>query len=203
MEISLTDFVDFTIVNGSTRIATVRALKKRVDRDYDPATDFWRTLRKGMIELHVTGRMTSAELDAWLATQTNERRLPRYREAVEGYKRFLGRRALPWFDPPGDLWRQGDLAVRVNPEFGLEIDGKKTIIKLYFKNEAPTRARVQAVLAIMDIGLGRKAAPSTQFAVLDVNQGRLMPPDGRWIKSDMKALLKAEAGAFVQLWNDI
>jgi hypothetical protein len=66
---------------------------RRVDRDYDPATDFWRTLRKGLIELHETGRMTPAELGAWLATQTNGRRLPRYREAVEGYTPGLWRRA--------------------------------------------------------------------------------------------------------------
>ncbi len=201
MEISLTDFVDFTIVNGSTRVATVRSLKKR--GDYDPASDFWRPLRKGMVELHQASRMTQAELDAWLAAQTNEKRLPRFRDAVEGYKRFLARRILTWFDPSSALWREGDLAVRVNPEFGLEIDGKKTVIKLYFKNEKPTRARVQAVLAIMDIGLGHKTGADTRFAVLDVNQGRLMLPDGRWSKNDMKALLKAEAGALVQIWNTI
>lgn len=201
MDISLTDFVDFTIVNGSTRVAAVRALKKR--GDYDPASDFWRPLRKGMVELHQAGRMTVGELDAWLAIQTNEKRLPRFRDAVEGYKRFLAKRVSAWFDPPSSLWREGDLAVRVNPELGLDIDGKKTVIKLYFKNEEPTRARVQAVLAIMDIELGRKAGADAQFAVLDVNQGRLMLPDGRWSKNDMKALLKAEAGAFVQLWNTI
>lgn len=201
MEISLTDFVDFTIVNGSTRVATVRAVKKR--GDYDPAGDFWRPLRKGMVELHETGRMTPAQLDALLSSQTNEKRLPRFTDAVEGYKRFLAKRVLTWFDPPGALWREGDLAVRVNPEFGLVIDGKQTVIKLYFKKEEATRQRVQAVLAVMDIALGGKVGADVQFAVLGVNQGRLMLPDGHWSKNDMKALLKAEAGAFVQLWNTI
>ena len=203
MEISLTDFVDFTIVNGSTRVATVRRLKKRVEHDYDPKTDFWRTLRKGLVELHQTGRITPTELDSWLAVQTNVRRIPRYRDAVDGYKKFLGRRDLPWFDPPSAMWRERDLSVRVNPELGLIIDGKKTVIKLYFKNEEPTRARVQAVLAIMDIALAGKAGGAVHFAVLDVNKGHLLPPDGHWIKSDMEALLKADAGALIQLWNSI
>lgn len=201
MEISLTDFVDFTIVNGSSRVAKVRQLKQR--GDYDPATDFWRPLRKGLVDLHRSGRMSGPELDVWLATQTNPKRFKRYAEAIGGYKKFIGKRTLPWFSVPAANWREGDLTVRVNPELGLEVDGKPTITKLYFKNEAPTRARVEAVHAILDVELGTRMKAGARFAVLDVNSGRLMLPDVRWSKSDMKALLTADAHAFVDIWNAI
>lgn len=201
MEISLTDFVDFTIVNGSSRVAKVRQLKQR--GDYDPATDFWRPLRKGLIELHRTGKMSASELDAWLSTQTNPKRFKRYAEAVGGYKKFIGKRSLPWLTPPVASWREGDLTVRVNPELGLEVDGKPTVMKLYFKNEAPTRARVEAVHAVLDVELGTRVKAGSRFAVLDVNSGLLMLPDARWSESDMKALLTAEARAFVDIWNAI
>jgi hypothetical protein len=201
MEISLTDFVDFTLKTGSSRLAKVRELKNR--GDYDPATDFWRPLRKGLIELHRAGKMNGPALDAWLGTQTNPKRSKRYAEAIRGYKKFIGKRTLPWFNVPAADWREGELTVRVNPEFGLEVDGKPTITKLYFKNEAPTRARVEAVHAVLEVEFGTRAKAGTRFAVLDVNIGRLMLPDERWSKSDMKALLNSEARAFVDIWNAI
>ena len=201
MEITLTDFVDFTIVNGSSRIAKVRELKKR--GNYEPATDFWRPLRKGLVDLHKAGKMSAPELDAWLSTQSNPKRLQRYAEAVAGYKRFLGKRNMPWVSAPNASWREGDLIVRVNPELGVVVDGKPTVVKLYFKNDAPTRARVEAVHAILDVELGSRVRAGTQFGVLDVSNGRLMLPDARWSKSDMQILLTAEARAFVDIWNAI
>jgi len=201
MEISLTDFVDFTIVNGSSRVAKVRQLKQR--GNYDPATDFWRPLRKGLIELHRGGRMNGDELDAWLAVQTNPKRVKRYAEAIAGYKKFIAKQTVPWFNPPAAEWREGDLVVRINPELGLVVDGRPTVIKLYFKNEAPTRARVEAVHAVLDVVLGSRTKAGTRFAILDSSNGRLMLPDSRWTKGDMKALLTAEARAFVDIWQAI
>jgi hypothetical protein len=202
VRISLTDFVDFTIVNGSSRVAKVRALKKR--GNYDPASDFWRTLREGIVELHRTAQMAPTTLDSLVATQAGTRRHARYADAADGYKKFLGRRSFPWFDPPpAQWWHEGELDVRVNPELGLVVDGNPTVIKLYFKNEAPTRSRVQAVLAVLDAELASRAARGSRFAVLDVNGSRLMVPDGRWSAGDMKALLVAEARAFVDIWNAI
>lgn len=89
--------------------------------------------------------------------------------------------------------------MRVNPELGLVISSTPTVVKLYFKNEAPTRSRVQAVLWMMEAVL--PAPRGGQFAVLDVANGRLMPPGASWSKDDMRALLSGEAHAFVEIWN--
>ena len=62
---------------------------------------------------------------------------------------------------------------------------------------------MEAVLAILDVELSARSNGGTRFAVLDVNNGRLMLPDCRWSKKDMKALLTAEARAFVDIWYAI
>jgi hypothetical protein len=90
--------------------------------------------------------------------------------------------------------------VRVNPELGLVIDGQRTSTKLYFKKELPTRARVQAVLVLMEIAL---PSAKRRYAVLDVSSGSLIFPDGRWTKGDMAAVLRSDARAFESLWNDL
>jgi hypothetical protein len=199
VEITLTDFVDFTLLTGSSRVVKVKEIKSR--GKYDPAGDFWKGFRGGVVDLHRTGKITPKALDEIVAAQTNASRAKRYAEAAAGYKKFLGKKAYPWFPAPTNRWVEGDLEVRVNPELGLDVDGKKTITKMYFKSESPTRSRVQAVLAVMEVAL--PSGPASSFAVLDVANGRLMRPDGRWNKSDMQTLLVAEAGAFVDIWNRV
>ena len=199
MEITLTDFVDFSLSTGSSRVVKVKEIKGR--GKYDPAGDFWKGFRSGVVDLHRNGTMSAKAIDGIVAAQTNATKSRRYADAAAGYKKFLGKKTYPWFPAPSNRWVQGPLEVKVNPELGLDVDGKKTITKLYFKNESPTRSRVQAVLAVMEVAL--PFGSSSSFAVLDVANGRLMRPDGRWNKSDMQTLLIAEAGAFVDIWNRV
>jgi hypothetical protein len=201
MEISLTDFVDFTLATGSTRITKVKELKRR--GAYDPAADFWKRFRGGVVELHRTGKMSAKALDDIVAAQTTATKFKNYATAAAGYKRLLAWKPGPDFPAPLRHWIEGDLDVRVNPELGLELDGRRTITKLYFKSESRTRSRVQAALALMEIALPSGASSSPAFAVLDVTTGKLMRPDGRWNNSDMATLLHAEAGAFVDIWEHV
>jgi hypothetical protein len=200
LEISLTDFVDFTLKTGSSRVVKVKEIKGR--GDYLPAADYWKGFREGVVALHRSGRMSAAALDRLVAGQSNASKARRYADAAAGYKRFIGKRPPAWFPPPPGRWIEGDLEVRVNPELGLTIDGVPTFTKLYFKSDSPTRSRVQAVLAVIDVSMA-SASPGSSVAVLDVSSGRLMRPDGRWNKRDMETLLAAEAGAFVEIWNRV
>jgi hypothetical protein len=74
-----------------------------------------------------------------LVALTDKKKQARYPEAVKSYKRFLGKKEIHWFNPPRAMWKYGGLTVRVNPELGLQIKGKKYAIKLYFKGEKPTK----------------------------------------------------------------
>lgn len=115
------------------------------------------------------------------------RKLKRYPAAVKAYQKFVGKKHLAWFKPPSALWSYGGLTVRVNPELGLQFDGRKHVVKLYFKEEKPTKQRLNVVLAMMRIALnlGEGAVP----AVLDVSSYRLITP--RLVEQDLLPMLQA------------
>ena len=116
------------------------------------------------------------------------------------YKKFLGRKRITWFDPPSDLWTFSGLGVRVNPELGLCINGQNYIIKLYFKDEAPTKNRLQTVLQMMHSTLSSQVTNGAAMAVLDVANGKLT---SNTAQPNIAILIQGEASAFVQMWNSI
>jgi hypothetical protein len=190
-EISLTDFVDFAIKNGPAQFTKVKELAKR--GEYDPRFDFWRPLREGIQAHH----QDKAALDGIVKGLTDKKKQNRYPEAVEGYKKFLGKKLIHWFTPPKSNWKYGELVVRVNPELGLTIKGQKYAIKLYFKDEQPTKARLQVVFELMQssLNLDGNIIP----AVLDVAKRDLKTPTKP--KGELSALLEAQAMSFAHMWN--
>jgi hypothetical protein len=99
------------------------------------------------------------------------------------------------------MWTAGDLDVRVKPEVALMIDGKPTVIKLYFKADELTRPRVQASIGVMEAELAGAAKAGTRFGVLDVRAGKLLLADGRWTAADTQILIKGEAWSFAEIWT--
>lgn len=197
-EISLTDFVDFVISTGTPRITKVQQIKSRPD--YSPAFDFWKPLREGIREYHKSGSRDKHALNNVMLGLTDVKKTRRYLTAITAYKKFLGRKRITWFDPPSDLWSFGGLNVRVNPELGLCVNGHNYVIKLYFKNEAPTKNRLQAVIQIMHSALITHVTNGADMAVLDVASGKLTTGS---FQPNINLLLQGEAAAFVQMWNSI
>lgn len=198
-EISLTDFVDFVIKSGTPKLTKVREIKNR--GDYEPAFDFWKQLRDGMQSFHKSGSTKKNELDDAVGMVTDPKKIKRYAPALNGYKRFLGRKKIAWFDPPAEEWSHDDLIVRLNPELGLKIEGNSYVIKLYFKDESPTKHRLDVVLAMLSVVLEPKAQAGTTMAVLDVSKGRLITP--KRTVPDVMVLVQGEAASFLQIWNTI
>jgi hypothetical protein len=192
-EISLTDWVDFVITAGPPQFTKVKELAAR--GEYDPRFDFWKPLREGLQSDH-QGR---TKLEDVLLGLKDPKKLKRYPDAIKAYKKFVGKKHLAWFKPPSALWTYGGLTVRVNPELGLQFDGKKHVVKLYFKEEKPTKQRLNVVLAMMRVALnlGESAVP----AVLDVSSCRLITP--RLVEQDLLPMLQAQAIAFVHMWNAV
>ena len=127
------------------------------------------------------------------------KKLKRYPDAIKAYQRFVGKKHVAWFKPPSAPWTYGGLTVRVNPELGIQFDGKKHVVKLYFKEEKPTKQRLNVVLATMRVALnlGDSAVP----AVLDVSSCRLITPG--LVGQDLLPMLQAQAIAFVHMWNAV
>lgn len=166
-EISLTDFVDFVVKSGTPKLTKVRQLKER--GAYDPAADFWRALREGIIGFHQAGGNDKRQLDRIRDGLTDRKKIARYPQAIKGYKRFLGRKQIAWFVPPRQSWESGGLIVKVNPELGLIINSDRYVIKLYFKDDKLEKRKVDVVLAMMEEALRINLHPSDKLAILDVS----------------------------------
>jgi hypothetical protein len=193
LTISLTDFVDFVIKTGPAKLTKVKQVVAR--GDYDPRFDFWKPLRECIQDFH-QGKST---LDSVLPGLTDAKKIGRYPEALKCYKKYVSKKHPKWFKPPSAMWSYGGLEVRVNPELGLEQDGARYAVKLYFKDEKPTKTRLKVVFELMKSSIN----PTLGLipAVLDIGSSRLVsasPAD-----PSLKYLLEAEALAFVHMWNSV
>jgi len=175
LKISLTDFVDFTIKSGSPKLTKVRQIKERPP--YEPAFDFYRDLRLKIIEFHKNGEKDKTILDDFANDISDKRKIRRYRDIVRGYKKFLGRKEIEWFDPPSGEWGPEDIKIAINPELGLLIGNIRHIIKLYFKADQLDKRRIDMINLLMCEAFNIQQENELFCGVLDVQRGRLFPTD--------------------------
>jgi hypothetical protein len=196
IQISLTDFIDFVCKTGSTKLTHVKNVKER--EAYNPATDFYKALREGIIELHKSGG-TKADLKQIIDSITDSKKEVNYQIAIDGYKKFWGRKSLKWMNPPNKHWVVNDLDVKINPEIGLEYDSKFYVIKLYLKSDKLSKNKIDQILALMEKELRSKVEDEVVFAVLDVKNAKLHANDTKDIS--LMALLMGEAVSFETIWK--
>ena len=124
-----------------------------------------------------------------------------FQEAIQGYKKFWGRKDLQWIEPVFKHWQIDDLDVKINPELGLMINGKPHVIKLYLKSDKLSKNKSDQILALLESELRRKAGKQTVFCVLDVRQGKLYCNEDK--RKDLIPLLVGEARSFASIWNSL
>ena len=194
--LSLTSLVDIVSKSGTPKATAVRDTKAQLAVPYEPATDFYRGIREAIIEAHqfALGKrhVTAA------AAAASGRRIASYTAIATDYNGWWGRKAITWFAPPRASWGPVGSAfdVTINPELGLDVNGTRHVIKLYFKNEPLAKNRVDIVTHLMHREMGA-ANPGVEFSVLDVRRRRLhtiVPPAG------LDALLTAELAYVAALW---
>jgi hypothetical protein len=190
--ITLTHFVDFVSKAGTPKLTVVKNAKQQLADGYDPATDFYKAIRDGIVSMHKKGQPKTA-LDTVLHGLTDKKKITAYPPLVGGYKKFLGKREITWFAPPRDDWSHGDLTVNVNPELGLTINGTHHVIKLYFKADKLTELRIGVITQLMNVVLGKYKKPIV-FCVLDVRNAKLFSSTGA--NPGLLALLQGEALSF-------
>lgn len=194
--VSLTYFVDFVMKSGPPKATVVQKFKQR--SEYDPRLDFYRRVRKAIVEMHEKG-LHPRELDEIVARLSDEKKRLAYPQVVSGYKKFLGRKQFAWFEPPRGEWAPGPLVVNINPEIGLEIGDKRIVGKLYFKTEALTKQRAEVIAHLMDQVLSAKLAQPAIFVVIDVRRGRAFEPSVP--VPTYNALLAGEAASFAEIYK--
>ncbi len=197
--ISLTEFVDFVAKSGTPKLTHVRTVKQHHLTGYDPRTDFYKSFRDGLISYHKYGQSKPA-LDQLVANQSDVKKQTTYPELLKGYKKFLGRKSLRWFAPPHKDWTLSGLTISINPELGLDINGTRHAIKLYFKAEKLTKLRMDAVTQLMHNVL-YDCPTSTKFSILDVRNGKLLSCPVP--QPSLMPLLEGEALSFAAMYAQI
>lgn len=194
MQVSLTTFTNFIVATPVGRIGCVRDALRQAETGYEPAQDYWRPLRKGIIEAHRSGSGKDAIKD--LAEPNDAKKVANYSECVRGYLKWVGKKKIVWRGGKAQPWTRGGVTVQVNPELFVEIDGVPHVIKLWFRAEPLSKRRADPILEILRESYGREGLI---VGILDVPRGKLITPT-REI-ADIDALLEGEAAAFETIWK--
>lgn len=201
ISISLTQFIDFTLKNGESKVKKVRDIKEQAG--YHPAFDYWRELREAIKQLH-ENEYRPDFLDG-VVEKVHPRKKLHYAESVKQYKKFCRKKSIEWFDPGKSFWTSNDLIVRSSPELGLIIDGKPHLIKLYFKelSEKMDKRSAATTLTLMAASTREIEHDNASNCVLNIKKCALYPVTRSDVNTDRLLSLDGEAAHFVHIWNNV
>ncbi len=193
--ITLTDLIDVVAKLGSPKATKVAQIKNRPA--YEPAADFYKIFRNGVIELHKKGD-DKAALKAISTKTSDPKRTTHYAAMISGYTKWWGRKSITWFAPPSTVYSNSGIEVSINPELGLHISEQSYIVKLYMKSDALTKTRADLITALMESTLRDKTKMPAAMAVLDVKNGKLF----EFSTSDkkFKPMIDAELAYIANIW---
>ncbi|WP_224961262.1 hypothetical protein [Geomonas subterranea] len=196
-KLSLTDFVDIVSKSGTPKATKVNSVIKRPK--YTPATDFYRPLRDGIIDTHRSD-LPKGNLNKLLVSLSDQKKASNYPEAIKGYTTWWGNKKMQWFEPAYATFERHGVAVSVNPELGLVINGIPHLIKLYFKAEPLTKNRIDIATHLMVECLRQQCDDVTVMAILDVRNGKLFSANAPI--PNLTAMLSAELAYISALLSD-
>ena len=196
--LSLTDFVDIVSKSGTPKATNVARIKNRPD--YEPATDFYKPLRDCLIETH-RKNLNAQNLKKLLHSLNDGKKIKNYPDIIKGYSTWWDKKTLEWFEPASENYMLHEIAVSINPELGLIINGQPHLIKLYFKSDPLTKNRIDIVTHLMEICLRKHCQHGEVMAVLDMRNGKLITP--RVPIPALSATLDAELAYIAALWPNV
>ncbi|WP_417383685.1 hypothetical protein [Gimesia sp.] len=200
VKISLTQFLNFSTKPPEQQLTVVRAIRKQHEVGYRVPPDCYKQFREAVIRMHQTGK-SKDYLDQLAGQQTEPTRAKHYPGLVAGYKKFMGRKTLDWFERPTGVWVCEDLKINIRPELALVIDGTPTAIKMWLNNDDSLNKRRAEMITHMMTTAIPSANDELTTAVLDVRKGKLY----RQGKSDKEqtALLRSQAKCFLSLYREL
>lgn len=196
--ISLTQLVDVIARKGRNKAKMVFSIQRKLAEPYDPKKDHYRALRRALQDAHGQSD-PKGYLDNFLCTVTEPARAKRYASLVRAYKRWIGRKRIDQFDLLPAVYEHMGIAVKINPELGLIIDGKPHALKLYMKDQPLRREDAEVIAALMRHAYGDDA--STHYAVLDVQNAKLHSFNRDGIQVTI-AMVDAELAYIAELWRE-
>ncbi|WP_191561599.1 hypothetical protein [Metabacillus idriensis] len=201
--ISLTDFVDFSIRNGTSRLTKLKEIKSR--KDYHPGLDYWKGMRDGLENFHKNKR--NIDFLSSIVDESHPSKKVNYQQVIDRYKSFLGRKNIEWFTPSKDKWIYNNLNITVNPELGLVINDVPHLIKIYFKenpsqpNTLLDKRKLETIFFLMEDTLNHNYEQEINYSVLNAKTGKLITKNKSFI--NIREILESDALAFNHLWENI
>jgi predicted HicB family RNase H-like nuclease len=201
INISLSQFTDFSLKNGAARTVKVREIKEQ--GEYHPAFDYWRELREGIKSFHEN--KLNADFLIQIIDKVNPKKKMQYTEAVKQYMNFCRKKDIEWFDPGKAFWSSGELSVRATPELGLIINGQHHLIKLYFKDKTEKMEKRSATttLTLMASSTKSNQKENALNCVLNIKKCALYPINDDDINKDMLLALHGDAANFMSIWKNL
>ncbi len=213
IQASMTNFVDWMLASGATKVAKVQDHKEHLDTNI---SDFYRPVRELIVDVSQWKKGVD-EFDKFVGSITDKRAIVIFPEIVRGWKRFVKKVEPTTFIPPQQDWpvggtidlgsgREQRVAIHINPEVGLVIKGEPHIVKLYMRGEPLSQARVDVTVALME-HLKTPSNKPMKRAVMDVRKGELRFAGKRAssavARERMRVLLVAEGAGYAAAYTMI
>lgn len=196
--VSLNQFFPFVLADSMAKRSELRSIK-RTRGVYTPAVDYWRLLRLQIAAYHQFRQGPGMDALSTAVELAHPDRKAHYTTAVRNYRSFLGRKKIEWLDTPRRaVWLADDLAVRVNPELHVTINGEPHVVKLYLKADkkwALSQRTANPLAYLISTCHGHLGKP----LVVDVMRGKAFGLTRHNV--DYESLLRAQAAAFTSLWG--
>lgn len=194
--ITMTSFAGFIATDPSGQLAKVREIKRRYEQEYKRGSDFWPRWIEAMQKAQRGDGQRPDLSHVW--RQAPDGRDDQYRTASEGFGAFWGRKKLQLLGFPRPVeWKHKRLRVRVNPEWWLSVNGRRTLVKLHTTRDVVLTQRMANPL----LQLLKLCFPGDHdVLILDVHRGKA------WklrTSSDLEPVLRMQAGAFLEGWDAI
>lgn len=195
--VSMSRFADFCASDALSQLAKVREIRRQYEQPYSLSADYWSRWREAVEAIHRRGG-SKRDLPT-VSFQAKDNRAPQYASACDGYARFWGRKSVEFVGTPEPAtWRHGRLTVRVNPEWVLRVNRKRTVVKLHLKERLPLSQRLaNPLLHLLETNFGRR---DTTVGLLDVHRGRLWVPTRE--SRTLDSVLRMQAAAFLAGWDE-
>ncbi len=173
--IPLTRFTDFINASNMDRQDVV---KDTIDfGEYSPCKDFYKDMRDAIVSFFKDGG-TIEDLEEEMVL-VRDKKKPQYLLLLHGFKKWVNNKRIIYLGEEACDFELNGLKISINPELLLKINGKKTVVKLYFKGGKQINERKKdsfipiPVLMKNAFSVFGEKYKDYDFAVLDIRNSRL------------------------------
>lgn len=200
IKISMTEFVNFVNSSGMSKMTIVQNAKMKHEEEEKNPFDYWRDF-KDEVQKQLKRQGKKEDLKE-LTEKVREDVRDNYNIMISGFLKFWKPTRMRWVKPVNRVASIAGIRLIVNPEIGIQWQGKEYMIKLFLKaNENLDKRHADIILAMMEKVLRDKVNDDVEFAILDVRRGKLFT----YTNNDPRLLilLKSEAREFADMWKEL